>query len=196
MLHPVKPVKGDGASGSSRIMASRRRRSAARREWGRRHSRIAFDRAAASGGVATDLRSIVAPHLAGKADRRFRIAAPLRTSDGYDLGTLCVIDRKSIRPDARRTRQLETLAAIVMDQLEVRLASRRAEANAGLDEYELCVLDEGPGLPDGFAPERHVAGSLGMKLVALLTSQLSGRLSAGANPAGRGACFVVTFPAS
>jgi len=64
----------------------------------------------------------------------------------------------------------------------------------GLGEYELCVLDEGPGLPKGFAPDRHAAGSLGMKLVALLVSQLDGRLSAGANPAARGACFTVAFP--
>jgi hypothetical protein len=33
-----------------------------------------------------------------------------------------------------------------------------------------------------------------MKLVALLVNQLDGRLSAGGNPAGRGACFTVTFP--
>ena len=64
----------------------------------------------------------------------------------------------------------------------------------GRSEYELCVLDQGPGLPKGFAPDRHSAGSLGMKLVALLVSQLDGRLSAGANPAGRGASFTVTFP--
>ena len=64
----------------------------------------------------------------------------------------------------------------------------------GWGEYELCVLDQGPGLPEGFAPDRHAAGSLGMKLVALLVSQLDGRLSAGANPAGRGACFTVAFP--
>ena len=64
----------------------------------------------------------------------------------------------------------------------------------GRGEYELCVLDQGPGLPEGFAPDRHSTGSLGMKLVALLVSQLDGRLTAGANPAGRGACFTVTFP--
>ena len=50
------------------------------------------------------------------------------------------------------------------------------------------------GLPEGFAPDRHSAGSLGMKLVALLVSQLDGRLLAGANPAGRGASFTVRFP--
>ncbi|HTG23002.1 MAG TPA: ATP-binding protein, partial [Reyranella sp.] len=63
---------------------------------------------------------------------------------------------------------------------------------AGRGEYELCVLDEGKGLPAGFAPNRHSAGGLGMKLVALLVSQLDGRLSAGGNPAGRGARFTVT----
>jgi two-component sensor histidine kinase len=267
---------------------------------------------------STDLRSLVASPAGG----RFCIAVPLRTADGFDLGTLCVMDSQPIPVDARRIRQLETLAAIVMDQLEVRLASRRAAAQAvimagendhrtmnslqfvasllnlqsravqsseaagqltaaanrvsavarvhrtfaaepnaerlpilgylrrlcgeladiletvveiegieasipndqilalglianelvtnakkhgagtikvifrtrGRSEYELCVLDQGPGLPKGFAPDRHSAGSLGMKLVALLVSQLDGRLSAGANPAGRGASFTVTFP--
>jgi len=80
-------------------------------------------------GVATDLRSIVA-HLAGKADSRFCIVVPLRTSDGYDLGTLRVIDRKPIRGRRAADSPARNLAAIVMDQLEVRLASRRAEANA------------------------------------------------------------------
>ncbi len=246
-----------------------------------------------------ELRSIATPHVVGEAARRFCIAVPLRTADGFDLGTLCVMDSQPIPVDARRIRQLETLAAIVMDQLEVRLASRRAEAQAvimagendhrtmnslqfvasllnlqsravrtteaagqltaaanrvsavarvhrtfaaepnaqrlpilaylrrlcgelagiletsvelegieasipteqilalglianelvtnakkhgagtikvtfgtrGLGEYELCVLDQGPGLPEGFAPDRHGAGSLGMKLVALLVSR-------------------------
>ena len=271
---------------------------------------------------STELRAIPSPYVIGQAGRRFCVAVPLRTADGFDLGTLCVMDDEPIPVDARRIRQLETLAAIVMDQLEVRLASRRATAKAlimagendhrtmnslqfvasllnlqsravrsteaagqltaaanrvsavarvhrtfaaepnaerlpilsylrrlcgeladilettvsidgieasipteqilalglianelvtnakkhgagnikvtfrtaGRGEYELCVLDEGKGLPAGFAPDRHSAGGLGMKLVALLVSQLDGRLSAGANPAGRGACFTVTFP--
>jgi two-component sensor histidine kinase len=271
---------------------------------------------------STELRSIASPHVVGESTRRFCIAVPLRTTDGFDLGTLCVMDSQPIPVDARRIRQLETLAAIVMDQLEVRLASRRAEAQAvimagendhrtmnslqfvasllnlqsravhsseaagqltaaanrvsavarvhrsfaaepnaerlpilthlrrlcgeladiletsisiegieasipteqilalglianelvtnakkhgagtikvifrtaGLGEYQLCVLDEGKGLPEGFAPDRHLASSLGMKLVALLVNQLNGRLSAGTNPTGQGACFTVTFP--
>jgi GAF domain-containing protein len=77
-----------------------------------------------------DFRSMIIPHGGGKAGSRFCIAVPLRTSDGYELGTLSVVDRRPIPVDARRTRRLETLAAIVMDQLEVRLASRRAAAQA------------------------------------------------------------------
>jgi two-component sensor histidine kinase len=85
---------------------------------------------AASDARSAGLRSIAAPPIARRAGRRYCIAVPLRTGDGHDLGTLCVMDRKPISVDARRTRQLETLAAIVMDQLEVRLASRRAAAQA------------------------------------------------------------------
>ena len=86
----------------------------------------------------------------------------------------------------------------------------RFKSHHGLEATEICreagsgeggtaVLPSiGLRLPAGAATDLRsiVAGSLGMKLVALLTSQLSGRLSAGANPAGRGACFVVTLPAS
>jgi hypothetical protein len=39
-----------------------------------------------------------------KSRQPFCIAVPLRTSDRYDLGTLCVVDRKPIPVDARRTR--------------------------------------------------------------------------------------------
>jgi two-component sensor histidine kinase len=281
-------------------------------------------------GVASDarsagLRAIGAPHVAGRAGRRYCMAVPLRTGDGYDLGTLCVMDLKPISVSARRIRQLETLAAIVMDQLEVRLANRRAAAQAvimagendhrtmnslqfvasllnlqsravrsteaadqltaagnrvsavarvhrtfaaepsaerlpilaylrrlcgeladiletGIDiegieasipteqilalglivnelvtnakkhgvgaikvtfksagpgDYELCVLDEGEGLPDDFTlGSSNNSGGLGLKVVTALVSQLQGRLSAHPNPAGRGACFRVTFPGS
>jgi two-component sensor histidine kinase len=61
-------------------------------------------------------------------------------------------------------------------------------------EYELCVADEGDGLPEGFEPEQ-TSGGLGLKVVIALVSQLNGRLTAYANPTGRGACFTIIFPA-
>ena len=61
---------------------------------------------------------------------------------------------------------------------------------------ELSVLDRGAGLPEGFSLVATRADALGMKVVAALTSQLDGKLSAGPNPAGPGACFTLVFPAT
>ena len=60
--------------------------------------------------------------------------------------------------------------------------------------YELCVLDEGPGLPAGFDVAAPSGLGLGMKVVNALVAQLQGKLTAHSNPVGRGSCFKVTFP--
>lgn len=253
----------------------------------------------------------------------FHIGVPLRTRDGYELGKLSVMDRRPRRVDEQQVRRLKSLAAIVMDQLELRLAARDAAERAeimtseidhramnslqliasllhlqsravgspaislqltaaanrvlavarvhrafSIDEtaervpivaylrklcgelseilstdikvegveasvpkahilaiglvlnelvtnakkhgdgqitvalrsgpqgqHELCVLDEGPGLPEGFAADRPNGEGLGMKVVSALVAQLAGRISAHANPAGQGSCFTVAFPA-
>ncbi|MBD3883702.1 GAF domain-containing protein [Phormidium tenue FACHB-886] len=57
---------------------------------------------------------------------RFYAAAPLLTQDGFNLGTLCLLDRKP-RPaltDEQKT-TLSDLAAIVVDELELRLVARK-----------------------------------------------------------------------
>ena len=61
-------------------------------------------------------------------------------------------------------------------------------------QHRMCVTDAGNGLPDGFSPSQPNANGLGMKVVTALASQLRGKLSASANPIGRGACFAITFP--
>jgi len=61
--------------------------------------------------------------------------------------------------------------------------------------HQISVMDDGEGLPEGFAVGQHNRGDgLGMRIVAALTAQLAGKLSIGANPDGRGACFTITFP--
>ena len=273
-----------------------------------------------------------APDFAGSApELRFRrefnvgffLGVPLRTADGLDLGTLCVIDRQPRLSNPPQTRHLETLAKLVVDLLELRLAKIQASARASLmaaeidhramnslqlvasllhlqsrsvepeaarqlataanrvlavarvhrnfaadetadripvlaylqrlcgelsdilgafvsvdgteasvpraqilaiglvvnelvtnakkhgdgaiqikfssrddGEYELCVLDHGEGLAEDFSLDAPRREGLGMKVIAALVAQLDGKLTAGANPGGTGACFTVTFPAT
>ena len=66
------------------------------------------------------------PLVAGEMGLRFYAAAPLRTSDGYNLGTLCVIDSEVHHPAQDQMAILADLAAVVMDELELRRATRQA----------------------------------------------------------------------
>lgn len=62
--------------------------------------------------------------LENKKDIRFYAAAPIRTSEGYGLGTVCVYDSKP-RTDvtAKQLKVLQSLADMVMEKLELRLAN-------------------------------------------------------------------------
>ena len=66
------------------------------------------------------------PLVTGQPDIRFYAGAPLKTADGHKLGTLCAIDRKS-RTDFTEDDQkaLADLAAMVMDELDLRIAIKR-----------------------------------------------------------------------
>lgn len=76
----------------------------------------------------TDPRTLANPLVVGDFGLRFYAAAPLRTRDGFNLGTLCVIDREPRAVEPEEIQQLQDLAAIVMDQMELRLEARRAVA--------------------------------------------------------------------
>lgn len=65
------------------------------------------------------------PLVTGELAVRFYAAAPLVTSDGYRLGTVNVIDTKPREITKEDAQTLEDLAALVVDQLELRLAARR-----------------------------------------------------------------------
>jgi len=66
--------------------------------------------------------------VAGDPGIRFYAGAPLRTSDGYRIGTLCVLDSEP-RPgvDAGELTHLAHLADLVVDELELRREVRRRE---------------------------------------------------------------------
>jgi sigma-B regulation protein RsbU (phosphoserine phosphatase) len=75
--------------------------------------------------AAADPRTLANPLVAGSFGLRFYLGVPLTTADGYRLGTLCVIDQKPRRVSDEDISTLTDLAAIVMDELELRLAARR-----------------------------------------------------------------------
>lgn len=71
--------------------------------------------------AAADPRFSDNPLVTGGPFIRFYAGAPLRTRDGFALGTLCVIDRQpraGLDPEQRQL--LEDLAAIAVDELELR----------------------------------------------------------------------------
>jgi two-component sensor histidine kinase len=77
----------------------------------------------------TDVRSLANPLVAGEFGLRFYAGVPLTTTDGFNLGTLCVIDREPRPITEDQIRQLRHLASVVMDQMELRLAARKAIAD-------------------------------------------------------------------
>lgn len=77
-----------------------------------------------------DPRALANPLVAGEFGLRFYAGSPLRTQDGYNLGTLCVIDKRPRTLTEKQTRVLDDLAALVVDELELRLAARRQARRA------------------------------------------------------------------
>jgi two-component sensor histidine kinase len=71
-----------------------------------------------------DIRSLANPLVAGDFGLRFYAGVPLRTHDGFNLGTLCVIDKEARAVDQGQVDDLRDLASLVIDQLELRLSAR------------------------------------------------------------------------
>ena len=76
----------------------------------------------------SDPRTLANPLVAGEFGAQFYLGVPLRTHDGFNLGTLCVLDfvpRAVTEVDVAR---LVDLTAVVMDELELRLSAKKALA--------------------------------------------------------------------
>ncbi len=73
-----------------------------------------------------DPRTLANPLVAGDFGLRFYAAAPLQTHDGYKLGTFCLIDQKQRYLNESQKLILQDMAAIAMDEIELRLAARLA----------------------------------------------------------------------
>ncbi|MEO7240590.1 MAG: GAF domain-containing protein, partial [Sphingomicrobium sp.] len=80
--------------------------------------------------ASADPRSLANPLVAGDFGLRFYAGVPLTTTDGHNLGTLCIIDKEARPIDQSQIEDLKDLAAIVMDQIEMQLSARRAVSEA------------------------------------------------------------------
>lgn len=85
----------------------------------------------------SDPRSLANPLVAGDFGLRFYAAVPLTTSDGHNLGTLCVIDKEPRPIEQEQIEDLKDLASVVMDQLELGLSARQAVGRASLMAKEI-----------------------------------------------------------
>jgi sigma-B regulation protein RsbU (phosphoserine phosphatase) len=73
----------------------------------------------------TDPRTLANPLVAGDLGLQFYAGVPLTTQDGFNLGTLCIIDQQPRELTDAEVASLTDLARVVMDELELRLAARR-----------------------------------------------------------------------
>lgn len=66
------------------------------------------------------------PLVAGSFGLRFYAGAPITTQDGYHVGTVCIVDHKPRSFSEEQRNILAQLASLVMNELELRLSTRKA----------------------------------------------------------------------
>ncbi len=71
-----------------------------------------------------DPRTLTNPLVSGVMGLKFYAGAPLKSKDGYNLGTLCIIDKNSRSLSGKESSMLMQLSRIVMNQIELKLQSR------------------------------------------------------------------------
>lgn len=75
------------------------------------------------------------PFVTGEMQLRYYASAPLRTPDGYNIGTLCLLDSKPKALNASQKRALGTLADVVVSRMEINMLNRRLQKeNEAKDE--------------------------------------------------------------
>ncbi len=119
--------------------------------------------------AATDPRALANPLVAGEMGLRFYAGVPLKTQDGFNLGTLCVIGMEPRTLTDGEVEILENLAAIVVDELELRLSSRRVH-ELEVQRRQLAETDAesyrrvSETLQEGLESNREIGKALGLMM--------------------------------
>ena len=134
-----------------------------------------------------DARALTNPLVAGEFGLRFYTGIPLRTQDGFNLGTLCVIDREPRPVTEQQIAHLKHLASLVMDQMELRLSARRAisdlshavaEKDAALRRSDLMAREVDHRVKNSL---QLISGLLRLQQTALGATEASSQLALAAN---------------
>jgi eukaryotic-like serine/threonine-protein kinase len=81
-------------------------------------------------GARADARALSNPRVAGEFGLQFYAGVPLVSHDGYNLGTLCVLDFEPRAITEHEVMTLIDLGAMVISELELRLANLRQSSTA------------------------------------------------------------------
>jgi PAS domain S-box-containing protein len=130
-----------------------------------------------------DARFADNPLTTGEPRVRFYAGMPLRTGEGFVLGTLCAIDHQPRTPSQQQIEMLSLLAAQVVDQLEARrrrllLARERAEALETAQRLNVlfAAMAEGVVVQDQLGAITS-ANAAAERILGLTLDQLTGRTS-------------------
>ena len=75
--------------------------------------------------ASVDPRTLTNPLVCGDLGLRFYVGVPLETSDGHNLGTFNIIDVEPRDFSEKELATMKDLAAVVVDELELRLDANR-----------------------------------------------------------------------
>lgn len=119
--------------------------------------------------ASKDPRTLANPLVSGGSGFRFYLGIPLKTHDGFNLGTLCVIDREPREATDDDIATLGELAAIVIDELELRLSSRvvielETRARLQAEEDSMSSHKATESLQAGLETNREIGQAVGLMM--------------------------------